>query len=63
MKKKVLRERLKIRDEKGNEVVVLGTEEPEIIPFDEAGFTIDKNGDIQEVRIKKKKASKKKEAK
>lgn len=54
MKKKVFRERQKTRDENGNEVVVLGTEKPEIIPFDEGGFTIDKNGDIETVNVKKK---------
>lgn len=52
MKKKVY------RDKYGNKVVVLGCEKPEIIPFEEGGFTIDKNGDIKEVRVKPKKKKK-----
>ena len=51
MKKKLLRERYN-RDKDGNKVVVLGAEKPEIIPYDEGGFTLDKNGEIKEVRIK-----------
>lgn len=46
MKKKVYRERYK--------TVVLGTEKPEIIPYDEGGFTLDKEGEIKTVRIKPK---------
>lgn len=59
MKKAVLREYLKERDENGYKVCVLGMAKPEIIPFDEGGFTIDKYGDIEEVRVKPKKKAKK----
>ena len=56
MKKKVFRERY--RDADGYIVKVIGAEKPEILPFDEGGFTIDENGDIKEVRIKPKRGRK-----
>ena len=46
MKKKVYRERYR--------TVVLGTEKPEIIPYNEGGLTLDKNGEIKEVRVSEK---------
>ena len=59
MKKKVLRER-----RRALKVVVLGTERPEIIPYDKGAFVFDKNGELKEVEVKpkRKRASKKKEA-
>ena len=59
MKKSVLREYLKERDENGYKVVVFSMAKPEIIPYDEGGFTIDENGEIEHVRIKPKKRAKK----
>jgi hypothetical protein len=58
MKKAVLREYLKERDEKGNRICILSMPKPEIIPFDEGGFTIDENGDIEHIRVKPKKKKK-----
>ena len=50
MKKKVFRERYKVK--------VLGTEKPVIIPYDEGGFTLNENGDVKEVRVKSKRKKK-----
>lgn len=47
MKKRVFRAR-------HNKVIEYSIDKPEIIPFDEGGFSIDENGDVEMVRIKKK---------
>ena len=58
MKKRVLRELLKERDENGNRIEILSMGKPEIIPFDEGGLGIDEYGDPIAVRIKPKRTRK-----
>lgn len=58
MKKRILRELLKERDENGYRIEVLSMGKPEIIPFDEGGLGFDEYGDPVEVRIKPKRTRK-----